>query len=220
MNSNSIGGTMEHHMSATLRTETGKALNKFRKSGRIPANVFERNSESRSIWLTKLEFEKMLNDIHEGSLVYLKVDKEKLPVILRNVEREYRKGSILHANFQKINLKEEVTVEVSIQIIGEAPALKENLVVETPITSLEIKALPTHIPEQLEVDISEMRTADDQITAGEVKLPEGVTLLTDPGEIIVAVVEPTVAEEEVVENETAQVESVQAASSETKETEE
>lgn len=202
---------MEQNLSATMRHHKGKVLSKYRKQGKIPANIFEKNQDSISVWIQKNEFEKIHSHVREGSLVYLTLEKSKIPVLLRHLAHEHTKRAILHASFQKINLKDEVTVEVPIVLIGEAPALKEGLIIENPKSTVEITSLPTQIPEKIEVDLSGMVTADDKISAADLKLPKGVTLVTEPGEVIVAVVKPTVQAAEETVNEAAQVEAVQEA---------
>lgn len=189
---------MDHVLQATTRQETGKVLGKFRRQGKVPANIFMKHAQSTQIWVDGTQLSKLMQTANEGSLLYIELGdkKAKHPSILRHVDYDVRNGRPLHASFQEVSLKEKVTVEMEIEIVGEAPATKAGLVVDTPQTSIEIEALPTELPEKIEVDISKLETSDDRITAGDVTLPKGVTLVTDPETTLIAIVEPAAEEPE------------------------
>lgn len=189
---------MDQVLQATTRQETGKVLGKFRRQGKVPANIFKKHADSTQIWVDANQLNKILLNSHEGSLLYIELGEKsaKLPTILRQIDYDFRTNRATHASFEEINLKEEVTVEIEIEVVGEAPATKAGLVVAIPQSNIEIKALPTDLPEKLEVDISKLETADDRISAGDVILPKGVTLITEPEVVLVAIVEPAAEEVE------------------------
>lgn len=191
---------MDHILQVTTRTEQGKALNKFRKSGKVPGNIFSKHQPSIAIWVDATSLKKARQSINEGALVYLQIgDKQKHPTIMRHISVDVRNANPMHVSFQEVSLKEKVTVEIQLEFIGEAPAIKLGNVIETPITSVEISALPTNIPEKLEVDLSKLESINDRIIASEIILPKAVELVTDPDSVVVAVVEPMSAEPEAAE---------------------
>lgn len=202
---------MQISLSAQLRTEFGKTLNKYRKNGKIPGNVYEKHNESSSIWLNKTDVEKLLSRAHEGSFIDLILENKKISAIVRDVMYEHRKGSVIHIQFEKIDIKEKVTVEIPIEMTGASLAEKNGLVIENPLKNIEIEALPSDIPEKIIVDISKLENEDDRIIAKDINIAKGVTMLTGKDEVVVAVVKPSMQEEEQhKQSEVAQVNSVQS----------
>lgn len=211
---------MEHVLNVQPRTQRGKSLNKHRKAGQIPGNIYGLSEESAAVWINAKELNQFLAHSHVGSLIYLKYadQKERIPVILRKLDSSLRSKNYTHLELQKINLNEEVTIEVQIKLIGEAPALKAGYLLETPVSSVELSVLPTSIPEVLTIDVSNLSDLDDQVTVADLKLPKGVTVLTEPHTVLVAVVEPTQEVEEVApEDEARQFAATQATSTESEE---
>ncbi len=83
------------------------------------------------------------------------------------------------------------------ELVGESPAVKDKIgILIQPLSEIEVEALPTDLPEKIEVDITSLKALDDAVTVAEVKLPEGVKVLTEGKEILVKI--GPLAKEEVV----------------------
>jgi len=106
-------------------------------------------------------------------------------------------GKPLHVDFRQVNLKEKVTANIPIEIIGESPAIKEkDGVLVTPLDEIEVEALPTDLPESIQVDISGLANIGDSITVADLKVGDKVEIQTDPETPIVLIQEQQAEEEE------------------------
>ena len=116
------------------------------------------------------------------------------------------KNQITHIDFLAINMSEERTVEVPVQLVGEAAGAKEGGVVEQPLFDLEVTATPDNIPESIEVDITELEV-NDSISVSDLKTTGNFTIENDENDSVVTVVppteEPTEEEIEAMEGESA-----------------
>ena len=95
-----------------------------------------------------------------------------------------------YIDFLAINMSEERTVEVQVQLVGEAVGAKEGGVVEQPLFNLEVTATPENIPETIEVDISELQV-NDSLAVSDIKISGDFTIENNPEDSIVTVVPPT-----------------------------
>ena len=99
-------------------------------------------------------------------------------------------NQITHIDFLAINMSEERTVEVQVQLVSEAVGAKEGGVVEQPLFNLEVTATPENIPETIEVDISELQV-NDSLAVSDIKISGDFTIENNPEDSIVTVVPPT-----------------------------
>ena len=91
----------------------------------------------------------------------------------------------LHADFFKVNLKEKVKAMVPIELTGEPKAVVDKVgLLMAILNELEVEALPTDLPEKIEVEVANLANIDAQITVSDLKLPEGVETLTDPNQVV------------------------------------
>jgi large subunit ribosomal protein L25 len=211
---------MDHVLNVQPRSQQGKSLNKYRKAGQIPGNIYGLGKASAAVWINAKELNQLLAHLHVGSLIYLKHSDqtELIPAILRRLDSSLRHKNYTHLELQRVDLNEEVTVEVQIELTGEAPSLRSGYILETPVSLVELSALPTSIPEVLAIDVSNLNDLEDQITVADLQLPKGVTVLTEPHTVLVAVVKPTQEVEETAsEGEVAQVATTQATATQSEE---
>lgn len=210
------------NLSAEERKVTGKKVKKLRKEGILPANVYGKDIKSISLQLPKSEFDKTYSEAGETGVVDLRVGKKTIPVLIHNLQTDYR-GNVLHADFFKVNLKEKVKTNVSIEIVGEAKAVTEKIGLLMEITKeVEVEALPTDLPEKIEVNVENLANIDDQVLISDIKTPKGVEILTE-GTLVVAKIGELVskeaqkeAEEEAAATEAAAAESAEATEGEEK----
>jgi len=109
----------------------------------------------------------------------------------------YQSRTPLHADFYQVNLKEKVKTMVPLVLTGEAKAVTEKvgMLLQT-LSEVEIEALPDSLPENVEVSVEHLAAIDDHVSVGDVKAPEGVTILSDEGQVIAKVAELVVEEAE------------------------
>ena len=107
--------------------------------------------------------------------------------------------NIVHIDFLKVAMDTAITTEVPVRLVGEAPAVTElGGVLVTGLSEVEIEALPGDLPDRITVDIESLIEINSSIKVGDIFFGKGVTILTDPDEVLVRIV-PQAIEEEVVE---------------------
>lgn len=200
------------NLSATMRTLLGKKVKKLRREGILPANVYGKDVPSTALQVNLKEFIDIYKEVGETGLVDLEVDGQKRPVLIKNVQFEFRNNTPLHADFYQVNLKEKVKTMVPIELVGEAKAVAENIgTLIHPLSEIEVEALPTNLPEKIEVNIENLANIDDHILVSDIQVPEGVTVLTDPGQVIAKISEIVVEETPQPEAEEGATESAEGA---------
>ncbi len=178
-----------YSLKAEPRKITGKKVKKLRRDGILPANVYGKDIKSQSLQLPLVEFEKVWKEAGETGLVDLEVGKDSIPVLIHNLHTDYR-NTPLHADFFKVNLKEKVKAMIPVEFVGEPKAVTEKIGLLMEITpEVEVEALPTELPEKIEVNVEHLANIDEQITVADLKAPDGVQILTDPNLVVVKVAE-------------------------------
>lgn len=184
-------------LKAEERTVLGKKVKKLRRDGFVPAHVFGNKVETEHVSVELREFLAVFRQAGETGVVELKIGEDRVrPVMIRDVQVDPVKGEPLHIDFYQVNLKEKVVVPVPVVLIGEELELVHTgeAVVIQPLAEVEVEALPTDLPEKIEVDIASLKAIDDVILVSQLQVPEGVVVLVDP-EAVVAKLDSAVTEE-------------------------
>lgn len=175
-----------------------KKVKRLRQQGEIPGNIFGRNVKSLAVTAKLADFEIVSQKAGETQIVYLQVDGEdnERPALLTNIQYQPVDDQILHVDYRQVDLKEKVTANIPVELIGESPAVKDFQAVVVPsITEIEVEALPTDLLEKIEVDISQLKQIGDAIKVADLKIDTAkIEVLTDP-ETIVVTATPQQAEE-------------------------
>lgn len=202
-----------------LRDNTGKEINKkLRKEGIVPGVLYSPHDKENLILKVKTdELSKLLSAKSHG-LIDLEIDDGKKKVsrlaVIKDLQYNSLKRQIVHVDFYGVTLKEKLTLEIDIELIGEPIGVEEGGILQVELRKVEIECLPSQVPENLKADLSNLKVGD-HISVGEMKIPEGVEVLTAPDRIVAAVVLPTKIEE-VVEEEEEAVEGVEGEEGEAK----
>lgn len=177
-------------LNAEPRTILGKKVKQLRRKGLLPANVYGKGLASKALQVPVSEFQTIFKQVGETGLVELKVEGTVHPVLVKNLQMNYSSRTPLHADFYQVNLKEKVKTMVPVELIGEAKAVTEKIgVLLQTLNEVEIEALPDRIPENIEVNIEALAEIGAGINVGDLKLAEGITVLTDPGITIARITE-------------------------------
>lgn len=167
------------------REITGKKVRKLRHEGLLPANVYGADMTSIAVQLPLKDFNKVFNIVHETGLVDLELDGTTLPVLIKNVHMNYVTDTPLHADFHKVNLKEKITAKIPVEAVGEPKATTEKIgLLEQPMMEVEVEALPTDLPEKIEVNVENLAAVDEQILVSDLKVPAGVEILSEAGQVV------------------------------------
>ena len=181
-----------NQLSVSVRTQTGKgASRRARRDGKIPAVLYGHGEDPQHLELPGHDFAAVLR--HSGTNAVLTLDiagKEQL-ALTKAIEIHPIRRSIVHADLLVVRRGEKVVVEVNVVVEGE-PGPDTLVTQET--NAIEIEAEALSIPEQLTVSV-EGAEPGTQFTAGQVTLPAGVNLISDPDLLVVNVVNAPPAEE-------------------------
>lgn len=184
-------------LKAEKRTLSGRKVKKLRNEGNLPANVFGRDIKSVSVQVNTKEFEKTFAETGETGIVELVIGSDKRPVLVHNVQTDPVSDSVLHVDFLQVNLKQKVTAQVPIELVGESPAEKQGLgTVVQYLNELEVEALPTDLPDKFEIDTSVLSEVDQAIQVKDVKIDKTKVEIQEGAEEIVVKVEPPKEEKE------------------------
>ena len=185
----SLSSTDKVSLKADLRTVFGKKLNKIRKQGFVPGNIFGPDFKSRSISVVYKELVKIYKIVGETGIVYISLDKENIPVLIKTVQRHPLSSSLLHVDFRKIDLSKKIETNVPVKTIGvsEAVAQKAGVLLVQSETLL-VEALPEDIPSHIEVDITVIKEIGQEIKVSDLKKSDKYEIKTPVEKVIVAVI--------------------------------
>lgn len=170
--------------------QTRSDLKTLRKIGKVPAIVYGYGTKNTSVKVDEVEFIKVIREVGRNGVIELGVGSKTIKVMVSDYQFDPLKNQITHIDFLAINMSEERTVEVPVQLTGEAVGAKEGGVVEQPLFDLEVTATPDNIPESIEIDISEL-DINDSYSVADIKVSGDFTIENDPEESVVTVVPPT-----------------------------
>lgn len=178
----------KHTLVANTREVFGRKVKKLRATGQIPATVYGKNVKSVSIAVPADTFMKTYDEVGETGLVELSVDGSIRPVLIHNVQKDPVTGAILHIEFHEVDLKVKVHANVPIVTIGESPAVTQKKgVVLRILDEIEVEALPTDLPEKIEVDVGGLIDVNAEVKVGDLRIPKGVTVLSDSALTVVKI---------------------------------
>lgn len=191
----------------TLREQTGRKVKNLRLKGTLPANVYGKGLESLTISVDTAIFKTVYAQAGETGVIMLSIDGVEKPVLIHNIQRDPVSSEIIHVEFYQVNLKQKVKTNVPIVLVGESPiVLSKTAVLLTLLSEVEVEALPTDLPEKIEVDTSVLTELSQEVLVSDLVVPSGVTILTDASVGIVkatAIVSKEAQEQEAEEAEKA-----------------
>jgi large subunit ribosomal protein L25 len=185
----------EVRLTAETRTEFGKGgARRTRRAGLVPAVIYGHGADPRHVALPAREFANAIR--HGGSNVLLTLelkgddDGEQL-VIPKSIQRHPIKGYFEHVDLLAVRRGEKVTVDVPVHVVGE---IVPGGLLNHENTTLRVEAEATNLPTGFEISIEGLEIGG-HITAADVTLPAGSTLVTDPAAVVLIIAEAPTAEE-------------------------
>jgi large subunit ribosomal protein L25 len=175
---------------------TKKELSTLRAGSRIPAVVYGGENPPLNIALSEREFMDARKKGGVNAILRLKHPKGEETVMVKELQRHPVTDRPTHADFQRISLTQKIDARVPLIIVGVATGVKDfGGMLAIDLRELRIKALPTKIPQKIEVDVTKLGL-HEALHVGDLKLPEGVEIVDDAKAVVVHV---TIAKVEVVE---------------------
>jgi large subunit ribosomal protein L25 len=177
-------------LKVTNREILGKKVKHLRRQGITPVHLFGHGIESLALQCDTNELERVLGQAGQTRLITLKLAKEKKPrtAVVREFDRDWRRGQLVHVDFYQVRMEEKIRLEVPVVLIGEAPALKAKTnMLEHELGTLTVECLPAKIPNSIEVDISSLIEPDQAIRVKDVILDKDITVLNNPDLVVVKI---------------------------------
>jgi large subunit ribosomal protein L25 len=174
-------------LSAQARTVLGKKNKQLRKQGLLPANVFGPDFASQSLSVNYVEFRRIFRHVGETGVVYLKTEKDEIPTLITAIQRHPLDGTVLHADFRKIDLKKKIEAVVPLTFVGVSPAVNAGGVILTQTDKVTVEALPQDIPNHIEVDISVLKEIGNELKVSDLGTNAAYVITTEPTKVVVSV---------------------------------
>lgn len=178
------------------REGTGKGVaRRARAAGLVPGVIYGLGMDPVPVTVNRRELVVALtSDSGFNTLLEVELDGQTITTLARELQRDPVRGTLLHADFVKLDLKQEVEVEVPVHLVGEAPGVSEGGVLEQPLFNITVRCLPTQVPESVDADISGLNMGESlrvsDLTAG-----EDFEFVNDPDDPVASIVAP-ISEEE------------------------
>lgn len=187
-------------LTITKREKGSKgAMNRQRKEGFLPGSLSHKGSESVSFFLRKDEFRKALSANGMSSVYTLQADKKTVyPAMVREIQYAPVSREWQHVTFQLVSLTEETTAEISLHIKGRNELIHKGFELLQQLETILLKGLPGDFPASIEIDVSGMEPGG-QVSIADLKLPKGITVLTEADRLVLTVSHQKVREEETAE---------------------
>jgi large subunit ribosomal protein L25 len=170
--------------------EGSRSARRLRRSGRVPGVLYGGSGEPIGFDADARELRVALAG--SGAVLDLSIDGGKAtPVVLKESQRDPVRGETTHVDLLRVNLNEKIHAVVPLELTGvdDSPGVKEGGVLEQITRELNVEALPTAIPESIEHEVGEMEIGDTVLLSA-LRAPEGVELLDDLEETVVATLSP------------------------------
>lgn len=208
---------MQKHSLSTAKRETfGKKVKKLRREGILPANIYGKDFDSTAVQVEAKAFLSTFAETGHSGLIELKLDGKTIPTLVHEVTYDHVNQFPLHIDFYKVNLKEKVKAVVPVHLVGEPQAITEKLgLLMHNLSEVEVEALPTDLPEAVEVDVTHLAQVGDSVKVADMKVSPEVTILNDPEQEVARISELVSREAE--EQAAAEAEAQEAAAAESAE---
>ena len=181
------------------RTVKGKSkARSLRRDGMVPGVYYFRGEENIDLQIDK---KKLYHAMNSGQHVFeVEMSGAKQYVTIKGIQYHPVTDEVLHIDLMQVNMTEKMKFTIPISLEGEAEGVKEGGVLSQILTTIDVNCLPTSVPDNILVDISNMELNSNKTIADIVNIPEGVEILSDPESTIATLAPPKEEEEPVVED--------------------
>jgi large subunit ribosomal protein L25 len=186
-------------LSAQTRDETGTGVaRKLRQAGQVPAVIYGHGRAPQSLVVNSRDLEKLLSTVSAASTVIeLGVEGRAARTLIREIQRHPFKRHIMHVDFQELVAGEKITVSIPLRFVGTADGVRNSGgILEEVMHQVHLRLDPASIPDHIDVDVTPL-TIGHNLHIRDLVLPEGLTVLDEPGATICLVAAPKAAAEPV-----------------------
>jgi large subunit ribosomal protein L25 len=174
---------------SSREVSNSRSTRRLRRQGQVPGVLYGGGDDAMPFAVDERELRHAL--AARGAVIELELGGDATPAVLKDAQRHPVRGHTMHVDFLRVNLNVAIHAVVALELTGgdEAPGAIEGGVLEHVTREINIEALPNDIPERLQVDASSMQI-NDTLLLSAVTAPEGVTILDDLDETVVATLTP------------------------------
>lgn len=162
--------------------------NKLRHEGKVPAIVNGYQVESTPIAVVAKDLEKIMRDHGLNSVISMELGGKKVNTLIKQTQADTFTKTLTHVEFLSVNMSEETEVEAEVLLVGDAAGVKAGGVLAQNLYSVVVSATPDKLPERIEVDVTKMEIGD-ALSVADLPKDADYTIVTDPEEQIVSIVE-------------------------------
>jgi large subunit ribosomal protein L25 len=174
-------------MAERRQSRGSQAARPLRRTGKVPGVLYGHKEENISLAVSAEELTWAVR--HGARVIDLQADGKTEKALIREIQFDHLGMEILHVDFARVSADERIQIEVRIELRGTAPGVTAGGLLEQPLHNLEIECPALSVPESIRVNVGELQI-DGSIHVRDLKLPEGVTALTDADAVVVHVVAP------------------------------
>jgi len=177
-------------LKAERRSAKGRNQVKLiRTQGWLPAVLYGGSTEPLPLSISEWEMEQHIR--HHHRVFQIEVEGKKQDAYLQDIQWEAMTDRLTHVDFKRIDLTVEIETEVNIEFLGHPIGLAKGGALMKDMTELPVRCLPMSIPEKIEINVAPL-DMDESLRAKDVVMPEGVTLMLKPEQVICHVAEMAV----------------------------
>jgi len=167
---------------------------KLRKEGRVPGSVYGKTIEDVTISVDAQTLDKTIRQNGLNGVYTLDVNGKKINTLLFDYQLDTFTKDWVHVEFLAVDMNEETEVEAELSVVGTAKGMKEGGILEQSLYSVVVSATPDKLPEQVEVDITDLAIGD-ALTIADIPEHDDYTIVNDPEEQILVIGAPRAIEE-------------------------
>lgn len=178
------------------RTVTGKAVKHLRRDGQIPAVIHDHGKPSLHVQGNGVAMLKVWRQAGKHHPVQIKAGDQDFVALIKDADFDPRKHQLTHLVFNAVDKNQKVDAEIPVrpryaEDNEASPAERNGLIVLAQLEAVQVKAIPTKLPEFFEYDAEKLIEVGDHVTVADIRVPEGVELITEPEHTIATVYEPS-----------------------------
>lgn len=168
----------------------GRKPRRLRKEGYIPGVIYGMGKEPVSTKISAADLRSFLSGSGKNSVFYTEFAEEfNVSALIKDIQYHPVTKDVIHIDIQRVSMDEKIETNVPVRIIGAEKVKRNGGIIQHQLHEVSIEALPLNVPKYVNADITDM-VPGQNFTASMLEIPEGVTLLTPPDEVILSITHP------------------------------
>lgn len=192
---------MTDTLSITVQTRTtqGRDVRKLRREGFLPGVIYGNNAVGVLIQIPYNDFVRLYREAGRTRVIDVSVEGKTYHCLVQDIDVDPVQDTARHVDFLSVNMNKKVVVSVPLEFVGISDAVVAGGVLNENLKEVEVEALPSKVPESIQVDISKLVTMQDNIYVSELPSSKDYTFVTEADVVVASVVEPQAEEPQTAE---------------------